>query len=396
VALSLDTLPAGELVQFCQLLVQTPSVNGQHPERAVAEHVAQFAHRHGIAAEIAGQHPERPNVILRAGPPGETSLLLVAHTDTVAAGNPGDWAYPPFGGVVHDGKLYGRGAIDTKGGLVAGLAALLLLRDAEPGLRRPVTLIGVPDEESGATGVLGVRYLHEQGLLGGRGAIYTYPGMHEIVVGHRGVLRITLTAHGTAFHSGSREWQDAAIGHNAVTGLAEILLALEQLRFPGKGAEGLFAPYRTVLTPTTISGGVGPSSVPASCSAHVDIRLVPGVERAEVEAAIRRAVDTVVARRPPLRVKIETSVAIPATQIAPDTAIVASVQAAAREVTGNSPPLAVSGPANESYILNGYGIPTCIFGPEGGRAHAADEYVVIDSIFQAARVYALAALKLSR
>lgn len=390
--LTRDALPADELVAFCRRLVQTPSVNGQHPERAVAEEVARFAASHGLAAELLGRDPERPNVLVRAGPPGPTGLLLVAHTDTVAPGDPGAWTAPPFAGDMRDGRIYGRGAIDTKGGLVAALGALLLLARAAPGdLRRPVTLIGVPDEESGATGTLGVRYLHEQGRLEGRGAIYTYPGMHEIVVGHRGVLRLVLEARGTAFHSGSREWQDAAPGHNAVTGLAEILLELERLRLPG-GDGGLFAPYRTVLTPTTISGGSGPSIVPPSCSAHVDIRLVPGVSRAAVEAAVQRVVDEVVARRPPLRVETRAAVFIPATEIAPDSAIVASVRAAASEVLGVAPELAVSGPANESYILNGYGIPTCIFGPVGAGAHAADEYVVIDSIFQAARVYARAAL----
>jgi acetylornithine deacetylase/succinyl-diaminopimelate desuccinylase-like protein len=70
------------------------------------------------------------------------------------------------------------------------------------------------------------------------------------------------------------------------------------------------------------------------------------------------------------------------------------VQQAAQAVLGRAPQLAVSGPANESYLLNGLGIPTCIIGPQGEQAHAANEYVVADSLFDAAAIYAHAALLL--
>jgi acetylornithine deacetylase/succinyl-diaminopimelate desuccinylase-like protein len=105
-------------------------------------------------------------------------------------------------------------------------------------------------------------------------------------------------------------------------------------------------------------------------------------------------IDTVVRRRPPLQVEVAIEAAIPTTEIAPDAAVVLAAQAAARAVFGHTPHLAVSGPANESYLLNGFGIPTCIIGPEGGNAHAADEYVVIESLLQAREVYAQVAAAL--
>lgn len=385
--LDVGGLPADELIELARLLVQTPSVNGQHGELAVAQHVAGFAERHGLHAELRGLDAERPNVLVRTPHSGETGLLLVAHTDTVAPGNGDDWTDSPFSGAVRGGRLYGRGAIDNKGGLVAALAAMLLL-SASPALPRPAMLIGVPDEESGASGRLGVGWLHGQGLLAGRGAIYTYPGMDEIVTGHRGVLRLALRARGEAVHSGSLEWQNATSGNNALTGLAEIVLALEQLRFDSAAEAGLFAPYRTVLTPTTMTGGAGPSMVPAEARAQLDIRLVPGVPAAEVLAAVQRIVDAVATRREPLAVEVATEVSLPWTVVQPDSPIVTGLRQAAHEVLGSSPVLTVSGPANESYLLNGYGIPTCIFGPRGEHAHAADEYVVVDSIFEAAHVYA--------
>lgn len=393
----MNQLPVEELAHLAQILVRTPSVNGQHGERAVAEHVAQFAVRHGLLADVQGQDAQRPNVLVRTRQPGDTGLLLVAHTDTVGPGDSRDWTDPPFSGTIRGGRLYGRGAIDNKGGLVAALAALLLLQHATTAeLPRPAMLVGVPDEEAGATGTLGVKYLHRRGMLGGRAAIYTYPGMDVIVTGHRGVLRLRLASYGTAMHTGSLEWQNAPRGNNALTGLAEILVALEDLRFDHRPEQGLFDPFHTLVTPTMISGGAGASMVPPSAIAQVDIRLVPGISRDEVMAAVQHTVDAVVRRREPLSVDITTEVFIPSTVIAPESAIVAGLRRAAGELLGTSPALAVSGPANESYLLNGYGIPTCIFGPRGEHAHAADEYVVVDSIVDVARVYARTAEHLAR
>ena len=373
-----------ELITLLQTLVQTPSVNGVHPEAAVAEVVVQFAQAHGLAVEVVAREAARPSVLVRLGPPGAVGLLLVAHTDTVAPGDEAAWTYPPFGGVIEDGRLYGRGAVDNKGGLVAALAALLLLQESPPA--RPVLLACVPDEEAGATGRLGIQHLHALGKLSGRGAIYTYPGLDELVLGHRGVYRFKLLARGQAVHSGSLAWQQGQ-GCNAVTGLADLALALEALRFPDESTD-LFAPYRTVVTPTVLRGGVGPSMVPDLAEAYVDVRLTPSVPRALVEQAVMALVEATCARRPGLRVEVVPDVYLPPTVIPVDSPIVQAVQVAAQQRLGRPPVLTVSGPANESYLLNGYGIPTCIFGPEGGNAHAADEYVVLDSLFAVAEVYA--------
>jgi succinyl-diaminopimelate desuccinylase len=386
-------LPRAALLDLCRTLVQTPSVNGHDPERAVAEQVAAFAHQHGLAVELLAQTAERPNVLVRVGPAGPATLLLLAHTDTVPTGQAATWTYPPFAAQLHDGRLYGRGAIDNKGGIVAGLAALLLLQQAAP--HQPVLLACVPDEESGATGTLGVRYLHSLGKLAARAAIYTYPGMRELVIGHRGMLRVSIMTHGVAYHSGSRAWQEAAPSANAVTGMAEILLELEREQLDQFGS-GLFTPFRTMITPTLIDGGSGPSIVPDTCTALLDIRLVPETPGAEVERVIRKVLAAVMARRPVLRAELRVDTALPPTQIAADAPIVTALQTAAQHVLGWVPPLTVSGPANESYILNELGIPTCVFGPTGDNAHAADEFVVLESIFQVATVYAHAARLLAQ
>ena len=89
---------------------------------------------------------------------------------------------------------HGRGAIDNKGGIAAAMAALWWLQEnALEELKSGVTLIGVPDEESGATGRLGIKHLQDVGKLQGKGAIYVYPDSDRINIGHRGVWRIKIS-----------------------------------------------------------------------------------------------------------------------------------------------------------------------------------------------------------
>jgi len=378
-----------ELLAFCQDMVRTPSVNGENDEKDVADLVVAFARSHGLQVDTVSRERARPNVLVTAGPPGDPGFLLVAHMDTVAVGRKDQWKYPPFSGQIEGGRLYGRGAADNKGGLVAALACLLNIQQRGSHLlRRPVMLVCVPDEESGASGTLGIKHLIEKGRLPSSDAIYTYPGLRRVIVGHRGVLRMVISTYGRAAHSGSRAWQDGMSGSNAVTAMAEILLALEQTRFEHKTTDPLFRNFRTVITPgTLIRGGTGKSIVPDYCEAAIDVRTVPGVSTEEVEEEIRRISNGVAERRGLLSVRVAPDTHLPVSTVSPDAPIVTAIQDACQKVTGRRPPITVSGPANESYILNEFGINTCVLGPEGANVHAANEYVIVDSIFRAAAVY---------
>ena len=124
------------------------------------------------------------------------------------------------------------------------------------------------------------------------------------------------------------------------------------------------------------------------------MRLVPDVPRETIELAIDAAIADVKQRRPGLQVEVETETYLPSTIIPEDAEVLMALRASVQEVLDIEPHVQVSGPANESYLLNGYGIPTCTYGPDGAGAHASNEYVEIDSIFKVAQVYAQTALKL--
>ena len=210
------------LVRFLQDLVRIPSVNGRENEGEVAGRVLEEARALGLDGEIVAPNPERPNVLASWGE-GERGFALLAHMDSVAEGA-GPWKHPPFAAAIEDGRLYGRGAADNKAGLACSLYTLALLRDAGRLDPNEVRLLaaGVADEESGASSPDGMRALVDGGYLPVQGAIYSYTS-DIVCVGHRGLLRLEIEAHGRAVHSGSEAWSRGEAGANAVTGLAAAL-----------------------------------------------------------------------------------------------------------------------------------------------------------------------------
>lgn len=387
-------LPArhDDVVAFCRRLVQTPSVNGEHPEASVTRVIVDELRRLDVEPTVVAYAEERPCVVASAGR-GAAGMLFVGHTDTVAVGDEDAWSVAPFGGEVRDGRLYGRGACDNKAGIAVVVHLLGVLRTFEDRLGGRVLLACVPDEESGATGRLGIIPLLCDGYLDADAAIYTYPNLDVISIGHRGLLRVRLVAHGEAAHTGGDEWERGERGVNAVTGMAALLLHLEAWQ-PAFEPNPAFPGRRPAVTPGTIvRGGHMASMVPARCEALVDLRLLPGQDTASLLQEMRAMADQTCAQRPGLTIDLTPDVDLPAVAISPETPLVRSLARWTERLAGIQPTIAGAGPANEGYLLIRAGIPTvCGFGPPGGNAHAADEYVEVDGLLTAAKIYAAAVL----
>jgi acetylornithine deacetylase/succinyl-diaminopimelate desuccinylase-like protein len=202
-------------------------------------------------------------------------------------------------------------------------------------------------------------------------------------------LRLTLTARGQAAHTGSEAWSQRRAGMNAVTGLAAVLLRLEQLALeapPHPAFEGLGC----TLTPgTLISGGEFESMVPAAATALVDVRLMPGQDPQSVITAVQSAIGDEEAARPGLTVSVAEKNRLPGAAIPANHRLALIAQKHAEAATGRRWPIRGAGPANEGYMLIEAGIPTLPgFGPEGGNAHAADEWVSVRSLTETVGVYA--------
>jgi acetylornithine deacetylase/succinyl-diaminopimelate desuccinylase-like protein len=370
-----------DLTSFLRDLVRIPSVNGRDSERTLASRIEEEARKLGLESRLASLQPDRPNVLVTYGA-GTERFALIAHMDTVAEGDPASWSSPPFAAEVKDGRIIGRGAADNKAGIACGLYTLALLRDLnlmDPALQQ-VIFAGVVDEESGACSPLGVRHLLDSEALQARGAIYTYTS-DIVCIGHRGLIRLRLTARGGSVHAGAAEWHNRVRGANAVTALADLLLKLEALNIPAKAPPGFEHLGFTITPGTLFQGGSFPSIVPDSASAVVDIRLLPGQSSAEVLEWVRAQIRAVEKERPRIVLEMKVTVDIPGAFIPQDHPLALLAQDYTEAVTGRRWITAGAGPANEGYMLIGAGIPTlCGFGPTGGNPHAPDEWVELASL----------------
>jgi acetylornithine deacetylase/succinyl-diaminopimelate desuccinylase-like protein len=377
------------LAVFLRDLVRIPSVNGRHPEEFLAIRIEEEARKLKLESSRISLQPVRPNILVTYGT-GPDRFALIGHMDTVDEGDPANWSSPPFAAEVKEGRIIGRGAADNKAGIACGIYTLVLLRDLgliDPA-RQQVILAGVVDEESGACSPLGVRHLLDSGALHARGAIYTYTS-DIVCIGHRGLIRVEIIAHGQSLHAGVAEWHNQVHGANAVTALADLLIRLESSSVPVLVPPG-FEHLGFTITPGTIfKGGSFPSIVPDSATAMVDIRILPGQSSANVLELVQAQIRAVEYKRTRIRFEMNVAVDIPGAVIPQDHRLAVLAQDYTEAVTGRRWETAGAGPANEGYMLIGAGIPTlCGFGPTGGNPHAPNEWVAANSLPTTIAMYA--------
>ena len=317
----------------------------------------------GGQIQVTETAPGRPNILACfPGQNSQRSLLFDAHTDVVAVDG---MTIPPFTPTIRNGKLYGRGASDTKGPMAAMLMAIrrVLDEDGQP----PITVwfAGTCNEELGATGATA---LMASGFRADM-AVVAEPTNFQIVYSHKGALRAILETAGVAAHSSMPH-----LGVNAIYQMAAVITRLEKMTFSN--------PHPKLGQPTlsvgTITGGSQVNIVPANCQIEIDRRLVPGETREEIVRQLvgNDAVNcTVTEYYPPFEESLESPV-------------VQLVANASRRLLGRAefitPPYATNaGPFKMA------GIPSVIFGPGNlAQAHTKDEYIELALLEQGVDLYA--------
>ncbi len=377
------------IVSFLDDLVSLQSVNGANNEEDIAVRISEEAHKLNLQSQIEALDKNRPNVLISHGE-GPFEFLFVAHMDTVAAGTEKAWSSPPFKPTTRDGRIYGRGTADNKAGIACALYTISMMKDLLliDNQNIKVTLAAVSDEESGATSNIGVRHLLDNNLIQAKGAIYTYAS-DVVCIGHRGLLRLEIVTTGKSVHTGGQAWNDGLEGTNAVTGLAAILLKLEATAIDAP-PHAAFGSLRNVITPGTIfKGGEFESVVPGRAAAIVDIRLLPGQDPNTVLEQIKSVLDHEMQLRPGLKAELKVKNSLPAVTLDTNHPLVSIAVDVAQRATGRKWNAVGAGPANEGYMLINAGIPTlCGFGPRGDNAHAANEWVEINSLTNTVAMYA--------
>ena len=350
-------------------LVAVNSVNpslvpGAPGEAAVAEVARAAMTAAGLDVVLQEAAPGRPNVIgiLDGREPGP-AMMFCGHIDTVGV----EGMQAPFTPRVDNGRLYGRGAQDMKGGVAAMIAAAAVL--ARSWTRGRLIVAAVIDEEHMSLGAEALVREYRADM-----AVVTEPTDLRVAVGHKGFAWVDIETHGRAAH-GSRPDE----GRDAIAMMGRVLVALEardrELRarpaVPFQGTASLHA--------SIISGGRELSSYPDRCLLHMERRTVSG----EDAATIAREVEDLIARLRQADTDFRATQAVTAyrsayrldPQHALPTAFTQAVGAA-----GHSGELAGMSFWTDASVLADAGIPSILFGPGGAGLHSLEEYVRVPDV----------------
>ncbi len=386
---------ADQVVALTRDLVRIPSVyrpgDPEGNEAAAAGFLAAYLRDLGLVVSVYEAAPGRPNVIAdwSSGRPGR-GLILEGHTDVVTEGDRGAWSHPPFDAQVTGGRVYGRGAADMKGGLAAAICALDAVRRAAPDLPGRVRIAAVSDEEGMMLGIKSfIRAGHAQGF---DGAIVCEPEENEICLHQKGAMRVLATFRGRMAH-GAMPYAGVNPIPVAARFVAELVEEDRRLQERLGRHEFLGLPH---ITPTTIRApahGEPQSNVMAGeGQITVDLRTIPGQDHAELYRGLECLAARAQEADPRVHVALELTVDRPWTETPPDAPIVRAVVAAFDTVLRRPPRYGgVPGTTDGTYLHAWARIPIVTIGP-GGRQipHQADEYVEIDALVDAARLYAAA------
>jgi acetylornithine deacetylase/succinyl-diaminopimelate desuccinylase family protein len=384
-----------EAREILQQLVAIPSVNpmgadvaGPHyGTRRLSDYLEKTLRQLGLEVDRQAVDPTQHNLLAQLdGQPGPEQgghlLLLGAHQDTVPVEG---MQIPPFAPTIRDGRLYGRGACDVKGGLAAMIAAVARLAEL-PATKRPtVVLACTVNEEYGFTGAATLVHAWNAPprLLPRKpdAAVIAEPTGLDVVVAHKGVVRWRCHARGRAAHSSRPE-----LGDNAIYKMARCLVALERYQ---NQVVGMLASHplcgRSTISVGTIRGGTSVNIVPDRATIEIDRRLPPGETP---ETARQHLIEYLAGQELGFVPEHE----LPDMQGPPlsDTDNADLAECLARltiEQVGHCRKVGVPY-ATDAAFLSAAGVPSVVFGPGAiEQAHTDSEWIDLAQLDQAAEIY---------
>lgn len=365
---------ASEMVEIDS--VNPALVSGAAGEEGMADWLASTCGALGFEVQRQAVAPGRSNVVARwPGSAEGMRLLLTGHMDTVSLDG---MDIEPLKPRVAQGRLYGRGAYDMKGGLAAILEAAAALRQGGFRPHGELLLAFVVDEEHAS---LGTEALVKE--VRPDAAVLAEPTDLDVCIAHKGFAWLTLKAQGCAAHGSAYQEGVDAIAHAGR--LLSELETMEQNVFPAQ-ADSLLG--RPSAHASFISGGLGLSTYADRCTLHVEHRTLPHQGAGDVLRQWEQAIRRLQACDPAFSASVQLDFQRPGYRIEQGAPVVQALHRAYVEALGQAPTYAGSSGWLDSAILGAAGIPTVIFGPKGGGAHAAVEYVELESISRCAAVLA--------
>jgi len=370
-----------DLIELLNYLVAINSINpdlnpGAAGEGEIARAIAGWLERAGLEVAVHEPKPGRLNVVgIARGSGGGKRLMLNGHMDTVGVAGMEN----PFRPVVQDGKLFGRGSFDMKGGLAACMLAAAAAKKER--LRGDVIVTAVMDEEYAGLGTIAIAQRY-----GAEGAIVAESTGLDLIVAHKGFVWLEIETTGVAAH-GSRP----DLGVDAILKIGPVLQGLEKLQqelrqrklHPLLGNGSLHA--------SLIEGGQELSSYPERCVLAVERRTLPGETPEAVEDEMQAILTGIGRGDPQFKARVRRGIDRLPMETPMDDPIVSILREAAINVNGAPPEITGVPYWTDAATLWQAGIPSVLYGPSGEGAHAVVEWVDLQSVETCAQVYLEAA-----
>jgi succinyl-diaminopimelate desuccinylase len=363
------------LIKLTQKLLQFDSVNPPGNELDVARFIEKDMRSLNLDVKMVSYAKNRPNVIatLRGTWPRKKAaaeaILITPHIDTVPFGT--GWKFNPIGGQIHKGRIYGRGASDDKGNAAVGMEALRSLVEDGAKLKRDVIFAATVDEETGSH--QGIRPLLEKGVLRPKVAMITDSEEFDCIIAQKGLFHCRVQIFGKKAH-GAYNWR----GINAIEIAARVINRLKAHQFKFKKHPLLVPPTKNI---GTIRGGDKVNMVADFCEFALDIRFMPGM----TAQGVLKEVKSIVAKETK-KFKVIIDDAQKPYELDPKHPCIKTYVDVCRKM-GIEAKLLGSQGATVITFFQDYGIPAFSTGwGAHGVIHANDEYAVIQTLYDGARV----------
>jgi acetylornithine deacetylase/succinyl-diaminopimelate desuccinylase-like protein len=360
------------VIELCQALVRIPSVNPHGDpgtdhigEQHIAEWLEGYLTGIGAKAELRPVHAGRPNVVGHwpSDRPGKPRILFAPHTDTVSVAG---MVIDPFEATVHDDRVWGRGASDTKGPMASMLWALREMRDELATLPYEIWFAGLVGEEAGQHGARSLAAQERFDFV-----IAGEPTGLDVVNTHKGCTQIKLITHGRAAHSARLE-----LGDNAIYKMADLARYIRDVLSRELSIERDPILGSASISLNTVSGGSKTNIVPDRCEAHVDIRTIPCESASELFPHIRRRLLEIC---PDLELEVGQSLPL---YTDPSHPIIAKFMSIGSKCVG-APWFC------DAAVFSAAGVPSIAMGPGSiAQAHTADEWIKVEDLEAGAAFFA--------
>jgi len=392
-----------QIVSLCSDLVRVPSENPPGDTRAICQFISKFLESRGLSYQIYAPQKKMPNIVAYLkGKKSGRRMIFNGHMDVYPAGDPRRWKHHPFGGEVEEGKIFGRGSSDMKGGITASIMAFAYLSQYQEELKGEVVLTLVSDEETG--GEWGSQWLVENvPLVTGNVMLNGEPTSCELIsFAEKGRVWLETEANGLGAHGAYTH-----MGDNAIQKMIYFLKDLEELKtlniisptdvarileegrevvdaMKGKGATDVL--MGITVNFGKISGGTKINMVAEHCRAEVDIRLPQGVST----HPILQEVNERASRYKGITYKIlheNDPFFTP-----PDHEIFTLLKRNAEAIRGGPVLLSSGIGGTDAKHFRSKNIPCAIYGPRSHSMGGPDEHITVDDLILTTKIHTVTSL----